>query len=166
MTRLPIVLSLLLAPLVGASFIPARAAELGSTPALSVETLDGGRFDLADHRGEWVVVNFWATWCPPCVKEIPDLSDFDARRNDARVVGLAFEEIEEAGLRAFLEKHPAGYPIAHVDPYSPLADFPAPRGLPMTYLIDPEGRVARKFLGPVTGKDLDAAIAAAADGDG
>lgn len=135
-----------------------RATDIGDSPALAVATLDGGRFDLAEQRGQWVVVNFWATWCPPCIKEIPDLSEFDARRGDARVIGLAYEEIEEADLVAFLKKHPAGYAIAHVDPYEPLADFAAPRGLPMTYLIDPEGRVAQKFLGPVTGKELDAAI--------
>jgi thiol-disulfide isomerase/thioredoxin len=158
------VLALLLAACLGPAV--GTAAELGEQPTLSVATLDGGRFDLAEQRGQWVVVNFWATWCPPCIKEIPDLTDFDARRDDARVIGLAFEEIEAADLSAFLEKHPAGYPIAHVDPYEPLADFAAPRGLPMTYLIDPEGRVAKKFLGPVTGKDLDAAIAAAAKGDG
>lgn len=158
------ILALLLAACLGQAV--ATAAELGEQPTLSVVTLDGGRFDLAEQRGQWVVVNFWATWCPPCVKEIPDLSDFDARRDDARVIGLAFEEIEAAELSAFLAKHPAGYPIAHVDPYEPLADFAPPRGLPMTYLIDPEGRVAKKFLGPVTGKDLDAAIAAAANADG
>jgi thiol-disulfide isomerase/thioredoxin len=158
------ILALLLAACLGHAV--ATAAELGEQPTLSVATLDGGRFDLAELRGQWVVVNFWATWCPPCVKEIPELSDFDARRDDARVIGLAFEEIEAAELSAFLEKHPAGYPIAHVDPYEPLADFAPPRGLPMTYLIDPEGRVAKKFLGPVTGKDLDAAIAAAANADG
>jgi thiol-disulfide isomerase/thioredoxin len=164
MTRNVPALFLALLLVVGGGFGPrAGAADLGATPALSVATLDGGRFELAEHRGQWVVVNFWATWCPPCIKEIPDLTDFDARRDDARVIGLAFEEIEESELRAFLEKHPAGYPIAHVDPYEPLADFAAPRGLPMTYLIDPQGRVARKFLGPVTGKDLDAAIAAADD---
>lgn len=140
----------------------ARATDLGASPALAVETLDGGRFDLAEQRGQWVVVNFWATWCPPCIKEIPDLTEFDARREDALVIGLAYEEIEKADLVAFLEKHPAGYAIAHVDPYEPLADFAAPRGLPMTYLIDPEGRVAQKFLGPVTGKELDAAIEALA----
>ncbi len=157
-------MALLLAPALCP--VAAVAADLGDRPALSVETLDGGRFDLAEQRGQWVVVNFWATWCPPCIKEIPDLSDFDGRRDDARVIGLAFEEIERAELEAFLERHPAGYPIAHVDPYEPLADFAAPRGLPMTYLIDPEGRVAKKFLGPVTGKDLDAAILAVKSGDG
>jgi len=136
------------------------AAEVGSTPKLVVPTLDGKGFDLAAHRGQWVVVNFWATWCPPCIKEIPDLSALDTRRDDLQVVGLAFEEIAEADLRAFLVKHPASYPIAAIDPYAPPADFPAPRGLPMTYLIDPQGAVARKILGPVTGVELEQAIVA------
>src|SRR5688572_6682080 len=49
-------------------------------PALVVDTFDGKRFDLAEHRGKWVVVNFWATWCNPCLKEIPDLDAFDKAR--------------------------------------------------------------------------------------
>ncbi|NZA26662.1 TlpA family protein disulfide reductase [Luteimonas sp. SJ-92] len=131
------------------------------TPALRVTTVDGAAYDLADHRGKWVVVNFWATWCAPCLKEMPELSALGAMREHVEVIGLAYEEIEPDAMRAFLEKHPVLYPIAIVDVYAPPADFDTPRGLPMTYLIAPDGIVARQFLGPVTAHEIETAIAAA-----
>lgn len=136
----------------------AAPVEAPTHPTLVVETLDHGRFDLQAKRGGWVVVNFWATWCKPCLKEIPDFTAFDAARDDVSVIGLAYEEIEPDAMREFLEKHPAGYPIALLDVYDPPADFATPRGLPMTYLIAPDGTVAERFLGPVTSQDLAAAI--------
>ena len=139
---------------------PTRAAADEATPALVVETLDHGRFDLAERRGSWVVVNFWATWCSPCLKEMPDLAAFDAARDDVEVIGLAYEEIAPEEMRAFLGRHPAGYPIALLDVYAPPGDFATPRGLPTTYLIAPDGRIAESFLGPVTSQELARAIAA------
>jgi thiol-disulfide isomerase/thioredoxin len=154
------------------AIVPLRAeaqrADEKAQPALEVTTLDGATWSLTSRRGRWVVVNFWATWCSPCLKEIPDLTALDAARDDLDVIGLAYEEIEPADMRAFLEKHPAGYPIAILDVYDPPSDFDTPRGLPMTYLIAPDGTVAKKFLGPVTGKELGQAIdahAAAAQPD-
>lgn len=138
--------------------------EYPSHPTLQVDTLDHGPFDLAAQRGQWVVVNFWATWCKPCLKEIPDLTAFDAARDDVVVVGLAYEEISADDMRAFLVKHPAGYPIAILDVYAPPADFETPRGLPMTYLVDPAGKVAKKYLGPITSDILAKDIAAAGEG--
>ncbi|KFN47720.1 TlpA family protein disulfide reductase, partial [Arenimonas metalli] len=141
---------------------PSEAADAPAAPpthpTLVVQTLDHGTFDLSAERGGWVVVNFWATWCKPCLKEIPDFSAFDAARDDVKVIGLAYEEIDEAAMREFLAKLPAGYPIALLDVYDPPADFETPRGLPMTYLIAPDGAVAKKFLGPVTSQELAAAI--------
>lgn len=129
-------------------------------PTLRTTTLDGKPYDLAAHRGRWVVVNFWATWCAPCRKEMPELSALDAMREHIEVLGLAYEDIEPAELRAFLDKHPVVYPVAIVDVYDPPADFATPRGLPMTYLIAPDGKVAKRFLGPVSAKDIEDVIGA------
>lgn len=147
---------------------PMAGAAARTVPRLEVKTLDGQAWTLAERRGRWVVVNFWATWCSPCLKEIPDLGAFDVAREDVDVIGLAYEEIEPADMRDFLSRHPAAYPIAILDVYAPPPDFDTPRGLPMTYLIAPGGEVAKKFLGPVTSKELAQAItahAAPADGD-
>lgn len=130
-------------------------------PTLQIATLDGVQYDLAAHRGKWVVVNFWATWCSPCLKEMPELSALDAMREHIEVIGLAYEEIEPAAMQAFLKTHPVAYPIAIVDVYDPPKDFATPRGLPMTYLLSPQGKVAKQFMGPVTAKEIEAAIGAA-----
>ena len=145
---------LLLAALFAGTAQAAEPAASPKTPTLVVTTLDHGEFDLSKHRGKWVLVNFWATWCSPCLKEIPDFSAFDAKREDVEVIGLAFEEIEEADLRAFLKEHPAAYPIARVDVFDPPKDFDVPRGLPTSWLIGPDGSVAEKYLGPITSADL------------
>lgn len=132
--------------------------ETAARPTLQVTALDGKPFDLAAHRGHWVVVNFWATWCGPCLKEMPELSALDAMREQVDVIGLAYEDTTPEEMRAFLDKHPVVYPIAIVGTYAPPKDFETPRGLPTTWLIAPDGTVAKHFLGPVTAKDVDAAI--------
>ena len=128
-------------------------------PTLAVDTVDGGRFDLSAQRGKWVVVNFWATWCAPCLKEMPELSALDAMREDVQVIGLAYEDITPADMQAFLKEHPVVYPIAIIDVMAPPADFATPRGLPTTYLISPDGKVAKAFAGPVTAHDLETLMA-------
>jgi thiol-disulfide isomerase/thioredoxin len=141
---------------------PARpgARDDASPLALAVTTIDGKHWELATHRGHWVLVNFWATWCGPCLKEMPELSALDAMREQVDVIGLDYEDIAPADLRAFLAGHPVVYPVAIVDVYNPPAAFATPRGLPTTYLVGPDGRLARHFLGPVTAADIEAAIAA------
>lgn len=142
------------------------ADPLPTTPSLKVQTLDHGSFDLAAQRGSYVIVNFWATWCTPCIKEMPEFKAFDEARTDATVIGLAYEEIDEADLRNWLSKRPAGYPIALIDVFEPAsAELGTPRGLPYTVIVGPDGAVMQRFTGPVTAKELQQALPVLSDKD-
>ncbi len=139
---------------VGNAFAAPVARTLPNMPSLEVQTLDGKTFDLAAQKGKWVIVNYWATWCGPCVKEMPALSAFVSAHDDVTAIGLAFEDTDRADLEAFLKKHPVSYPIAQIDIDNPPTAFDVPRGLPMTYVIAPDGSVAKQFIGPINEKDL------------
>lgn len=151
-----------LAVLLLASGAQALAAPAAATarPPLVVTTLQGRQFDLAARRGRWVIVNFWATWCSPCIAEMPAISRYVASHKNVAAIGLAWDRSPRSEVLAFARKHPVGYPLALVDPDHPPAGFPAPAALPATYLIAPDGTVAKHFLGPVDARMLDAAIAA------
>jgi thiol-disulfide isomerase/thioredoxin len=133
-------------------------AAMPTQPSLKVTTLDGKPYDLAAQRGHWVIVNFWATWCVPCIKELPEISQFVKSHPDIRAIGIAYDDTDPADIRAFLDKHPVSFPVAQVTMDKPLTDFDEPRGLPTTYLIGPDGKVAKHFTGPITPAALSAAI--------
>jgi len=135
------------------------SAATAAKPTLSVKTLGGDTFDLAKQGGKWVIVNYWATWCSPCLKELPDISAFVAAHKDkVAAIGLDFEDAEKEDIEKFMQKHPLSYPVAQVDIDNPPKDFDTPKGLPNTYVIAPDGHVAKAFMGPVTSKDLEAVV--------
>lgn len=125
---------------------PARAEVIDfELPMLGAEMVR-----LSDWRGQWVVVNYWATWCAPCRKEIPDFSAMHDARDDITVLGLAFEDTDVETFEEFLTDYPASYPILLVDVYAPPESLGAPRALPTTYLVDPSGALVETWLGPIT----------------
>lgn len=129
----------------------------------TLQRLGGGQVALSDYRGEWVVVNYWATWCAPCRKEMPELSALHDQRDDVTVLGLAYEDVEDNDFEDFLKESPVSYPILLVDVYQPPQPFGAPRVLPTTIILDPEGRAIKAFLGPVTGESIERFIDGEAD---
>lgn len=143
---------------VALAFAGSAVAATATTPDLKVTTLDGKPFDLAAQHGKWVVVNYWATWCVPCIKEMPDISAFVKNHKNVAAIGLAFEDTDVKDIRDFVARHPVVYPIAQVDVTNPPKAFEEPKGLPTTYLIAPDGTVAKRFVGPVTEQSLAEAI--------
>lgn len=134
-------------------------AAMPERPTLKLTTLDGKPFDLAAQRGKWVIVNYWATWCVPCIKEMPDISKFVASHSQhVAAIGLAYDDSDTADIQAFVKQHPVVYPIAQVHIDSPPKDFDEPLGLPTTWLIGPDGKVAKRFVGAVTEASLGEAI--------
>ena len=127
----------------------------------TLQQLGGGEVSLGDYQGQWVVVNYWATWCAPCRKEMPELSALHDQREDVVVLGLAYEDVEENDFEDFLQESPVSYPILLVDVYDPPQPFGAPRVLPTTIILDQQGRAVKSFLGPVTGEAIERFI----DGD-
>jgi len=134
--------------------------------AVSMELTDlqGTEHSLADYRGKWVIVNYWATWCPPCLKEIPELEFFHKKHKnlDAVVWGVNREEISLVELKAFVTKLHINYPLFQVLPDSVSALGPV-RDIPTTYLVSPEGKVVARHVGLVTLKKLEEFIQQQAD---
>jgi thiol-disulfide isomerase/thioredoxin len=137
----------------------AAHAAMPEQPSIKLTTLDGKPYDLASQRGKWVIVNYWATWCVPCIKEMPDISRFvSAHKDKVSAIGLAYDDSDPADIKAFIAKHPVSYPVAQVTMDKPLKDFDEPRGLPTTWLIGPDGKVAKRFVGTVNEASLGQAI--------
>jgi thiol-disulfide isomerase/thioredoxin len=124
----------------------------------TLQRLQGGEVSLHEFRGKWVVLNYWATWCTPCRKEIPDLSALHEARDDIVVLGLAFEDTEMEVFDSFLEEFHPSYPLLQVDVYEPPEPFGAPKALPTTIILDPQGYPVKTFLGPITGQDIESFI--------
>ncbi len=126
---------------------------------LALPDMAGKQQRLSDYRGKWVVVNFWASWCPPCLEEMPELDAFHNVHKDAGavVLGVNMEEIEVGQLLQFVARLGISFPIVRMEP---ALDTPLGKvlGMPTTFLVNPQGEVVAREVGAVTAKDLEAAI--------
>ena len=133
--------------------------EPSQSDALVLPDLNGQEQSLSQYRDKWVVVAFWATWCAPCVEEIPDLKAFHSRHQakDAVVVGVNMESIELEKLRLFVNDHAINYPVWHMEPVleTPLGKV---FGLPTTYLVNRAGEVVAREMGAITAEEIEAFI--------
>ena len=120
-------------------------------PDKELETLDGSATaSLADHRGSWVLLNFWASWCDPCRDEAPALEQFHRRNRDRGVVvlGVNLDDARD-DARAFVEEFGLTYPQLRDGDGRERRDAYGMTGFPESFLIDPEGRIALIRRGPV-----------------
>lgn len=104
---------------------------------------------LDDYKGKWVLVNFWATWCPPCLEEMPALQQLHETRKDLVVIGIAMEYQDKEYVKQFADDLLVTFPIVLGD-NKIAAQIGKVPGLPTTYLYNPEGRVVAQNVGALT----------------
>ena len=120
----------------------------------SLQDLQGTVQSLSQYQDQWVIVNFWATWCGPCIREIPELMSFaDRHLGRAQVVGIAFEKTPIDEIRSFVASFGVNYPVLIIGE-EPLVPMEPLKGLPSTFLISPQGQVVHSHVGPVTENQL------------
>jgi len=134
------------------------ADESGEPIDFTLQRLQGEEVSLSEFRGKWLVLNYWATWCTPCRKEIPDLSALHEARDDIVVLGLAFEDTEMEVFDEFLAEFHPSYPLLQVDVYAPPEPFGAPKALPTTIILNPRGYPVKTFLGPITRENIESFV--------
>jgi len=135
-------------------------AEPRDAPNFTLNRLNGESFRLKEHRGEVVILNFWATWCPPCREEIPDFVSMQEDLGDQGVqfVGVALERNPDPqAVRDFAKKMNINYPIGLGDG-SIAQKYGGIRGLPMTFIIGPEGEIQGRIPGRTTEEMLRPAL--------
>jgi peroxiredoxin len=129
-----------------------------AAPDFALTTFDGKTLHLADFRGHLVLLNFWASWCGPCVEEMPRLAAWQRDYGAAglQVIGVSMDD-EAAPVRNFLARHPVDYPIVLGD--AQLGErYGGILGLPQSFLIDRRGRIVGRFKGKTALAQLEAVI--------
>ena len=129
-------------------------------PAIVGTTLAGDSFDLAEYRGRWVVVNFFATWCIPCVQEHPELAKFQARHagtGDAALVSVLFDNTADEA-QGFFTENGGDWPVVVDEAGAVGVDYGVAR-VPESFLVAPNGIVVQRLVGGVTAAEVDDLIA-------
>lgn len=128
----------------------AEAAAPDSSPApdLALNRLEGGNVHLSDYKGKWVLLNFWATWCPPCVEEMPSMEDFSKKFKSKNMVvlGVSVDRGNPDKVKKFVKQHGITFEIFH-DPESSASNKYGVNSLPSTFVINPKGMIVSQAEG-------------------
>ena len=131
----------------------------GPAPLFQLKAVDGQIFKLSDWKGQFVILNFWATWCLPCTKEMPEFQEaHQALNSKIKIIGINLAESKER-VDEFVHNHHLSFPIL-LDEYGNVSQDYEVIHLPVTYLISPDGIIRDKiFGGGITRKMIESRIA-------
>lgn len=125
----------------------------------SITDTTGKKHSLSAYKGKWVLVNYWATWCPPCLEEIPDLIALhENKKNNLVVIGIAVDYRSAKQVTDFADGMLVSYPIVLGTP-KVIGQIAPVQGLPTTYLYNPQGKLVGQQVGVITRKSIENFIA-------
>ncbi|HLY96203.1 MAG: TlpA family protein disulfide reductase [Sideroxydans sp.] len=119
---------------------------------------DGVHYSLSAQKGKWVLVNFWAPWCPNCLQEMAELEALQKQHKDMLVIGVAVMYRKGQEVADALRTHPVSYPIVLGDE-DIASDFGEMKGMPTSFLYSPSGKLVGHHDGPLTQDDIEKAVA-------
>lgn len=132
--------------------------DLSPAPDFTLKTMDGEPFTLSEHKGKIIVLNIWATWCPPCREEIPDFIEIqNEMREDVLFLGVSMDETGWDVVRPFAEEFGINYPLV-VDDGTVTQKYGPIMGIPMSFIINREGEVAYVIPGMVRKEVLQSTL--------
>lgn len=117
---------------------------------------EGNSFDWQDYNGQWLVVNFWAEWCAPCLEEIPELNRLHNTENQ-RVLGVNFDWPELTELQRQISALGVQFPVIYSEQKQRLKEL-TPQVLPTTYVFDQQGKLLKTLVGPQTQQSIEIAM--------
>ena len=123
-----------------------------------IEIFDSKPIFSSSLNGKWVLVNYWADWCPPCIKEMPELESFhNQNKNKALVLAYNFDRLEGDELKDQIKRFKVNVPSILTDP-GLLFGWETPPSLPATYILTPEGKLVETLIGPQPRNSLEEII--------
>ena len=119
-----------------------------------IEIFNGPDTNLDKLNGNWIVINYWADWCAPCIKEIPELNEFAKENNDLLVFTFNFDQLDEDDLKPVAQKFNIEVPSIVTHPRD-IWGIQTPPAVPATFFINPDGDLALSLFRPQTKDDLN-----------
>lgn len=119
-----------------------------------IEIFNGSDTNLNKLNGNWIVINYWADWCAPCIKEIPELNEFAKENNDLLVFTFNFDQLDEDDLKPVAQKFNIEVPSIVTHPRD-IWGIQTPPAVPATFFINPDGDLALSLFRPQTKDDLN-----------